>query len=109
MKKEEFFSEREKLNELVLKYANTDMKRLWHIDSVVYNDGALPTKTKELIGLVASLVLRCDDCIIYHTDRCKEEGITSEEYIEALTIGLTAGGSITIPHIRRAIKAWDEE
>ncbi len=109
MKTEDFFEEREKLNDLVMQHADTNMKRLWHIDSVVYNDGALPGKTKELLGLIASLVLRCDDCIMYHTSKCKEAGITTKEFMETLTIGLTAGGSITIPHIRRAVKAWDEE
>ncbi len=74
MDQKDFQQERERLNELVLSYAGTNLKRLWHIDGMVYKDGNLDAKTKELIGLVASLVLRCDDCITYHVDRCREEG-----------------------------------
>jgi len=105
---EEFKAEREKLNEIVMKYGGINIKRFYGLDSQVYREGALPSKTKELLGLVASLVLRCDDCIKYHIIRCYEEGLTSEELEEALTIGLVVGGSITIPHLRRAFQAWDE-
>ena len=104
----QFWQEREHLNETVLKYAGLNLKRFYSLDGQVYRDGALPAKTKELLGLISSFVLRCDDCILYHLIRCKEEGVTSEELEEALTIGVTVGGSITIPHLRRAIKAWDE-
>ena len=72
------------------------------------SDGALPAKTKELLGLVASLVLRCDDCVLYHLIRCAELGFTDEEIEEAMNVGLVVGGSITIPHLRRAFRAWDE-
>jgi AhpD family alkylhydroperoxidase len=103
-----FKQERESLNERVMQYAGLGTKRFYSLDSQAYREGALPAKTKELLGLVASFVLRCDDCITYHIIRCHEEGVTSQELEEALMIGLMVGGSITIPHQRRAIKAWDE-
>ena len=105
---EKFKEERERLNKIVMKYAGMEIKRFYSLDSQVYRKGALPGKMKELIGLVASLVLRCDDCIKYHIIRCHEEGISNEEIEEALAIGLVVGGSITIPHLRRALQAWDE-
>jgi AhpD family alkylhydroperoxidase len=105
---DEFQAEREELNETVMKYADLSTKRFYGLDSQVYREGALPRETKELLGLVASLVLRCDDCIMYHIIRCDEEGVASEELAEALAIGLVVGGSITIPHLRRALQAWDE-
>jgi AhpD family alkylhydroperoxidase len=105
---EEFREQREKLNEIVMKYGGLSIKRFYGLDSQVYRQGALPKNTKELLGLVASLVLRCDDCVKYHVIRCHEEGVTSEELEEAVAIGLVVGGSITIPHLRRALQAWDE-
>lgn len=105
---EEFQAEREELNQIVMQYADLSIKRFYGLDSQVYREGALPRETKELLGLVASLVLRCDDCIKYHIIRCDEEGVGSEELVEALAIGLVVGGSITIPHLRRALQAWDE-
>ena len=105
---EQFKAERERLNEIVMKYAGLGIKRFYSLDSQTYREGALPAKTKELLGLVASLVLRCDDCIKYHIIQCDQEGVTSEELEEALTIGLVVGGSITIPHLRRALQSWDE-
>ncbi|UCE08286.1 MAG: carboxymuconolactone decarboxylase family protein [bacterium] len=105
---EKFQQERERLNKIVMKYAQLEMKRFWSLDGQVYREGALPVKFKELLGLVASLVLRCDDCIKYHIARCHEEGITSEELEEVLSIGLIVGGSIVIPHLRRAFEVWDE-
>lgn len=105
---ESFRKERERLNELVMKYAGLSMKRFYNLDSRVYHEGALPRKIKELLGLVASLVLRCDDCVKYHVIRCYEEGVSSEELEEALAIALVVGGSITIPHLRRAFEVWDE-
>ena len=104
---EEFKANRERLNKLVMRYAGTNMKRLFHVDAMAYEDGALPKATKELLGLVASTVLRCDDCISYHVDKCHEEGVSSEEFEEAMTIALTVGGSVTIPHLRRAFENWD--
>jgi AhpD family alkylhydroperoxidase len=103
-----FNSERERLNELVMKYAGLPMKRFYSLDAQVYDDGALPKKTKELLGLVASMVLRCDDCVTYHLNQCREVGVADDELIEALTVGLVVGGSITIPHLRRAIDTWDK-
>ena len=105
---EEFKAEREELNQIVMLYADLGTKRFFSLDSQAYREGALPPKTKELLGLVASLVLRCDDCIKYHIIRCDEEGVASAELVEALGIGLLVGGSITIPHLRRALQAWDE-
>jgi AhpD family alkylhydroperoxidase len=104
----QFQSERERLNELVMAYAGLGTKRFFSLDSQVYREGALSAKTKEMLGLVASLVLRCDDCITYHVIRCHKEGLTDEEMEEALSIGLIVGGSITIPHLRRAFQTWDE-
>jgi len=105
---EKFQQERERLNEIVMKYAPLEIKRFFSLDGQVYREGALSAKFKEMLGLVASLVLRCDDCIKYHIIRCYEEGVTREEMEEALSIGLVVGGSIVIPHLRRAFEAWDE-
>lgn len=103
-----FSVERGKLNELVLSNANLGIKRFFNLDSQAYEDGALPKKTKEMLGLVASLVLRCDDCINYHTIEAKNAGLTDEEFTEVMNIGLIVGGSIVIPHLRRAYKSWEE-
>jgi AhpD family alkylhydroperoxidase len=105
---EKFQTEREELNQLVMQYAGLGTKRFYSLDSQAYRDGALSCKVKELLGLVASFVLRCDDCIKYHIIRCSEEGVSDEELEEALLIGLVVGGTITIPHQRRAIQAWNE-
>ncbi len=107
-KVQQFREEREKLNEIVLARNNLEIKRFFALDGAVYRDGALDTKTKELLGLVASLVLRCDDCITYHTIRAREMGVADEEFDEVLSIGLVVGGSITIPHLRRASRLWKE-
>lgn len=104
----EFWEKRAALNETVLERAGRTTKRFFSLDHQAYLEGALPVKTKELLGLVASLVLRCDDCIAYHLVRCAEEGVKDAELDEALSIGLVVGGSITIPHLRRAYKAWSE-
>lgn len=104
---ETFRNERERLNEIVMKYSGINIKRFYNLDSRVYQEGALPQKIKELMGLVASLVLRCDDCIKYHIINCHKEGVTGKELEEALSIALIVGGSITIPHLRRALEAWD--
>lgn len=105
----EFKKERERLNEVVMKYAGLETKRFFSLDSQVYREsGALPVKIKEMLGLVASLVLRCDDCITYHMIRCFEEGVSTAELDEALSISLIVGGSITIPHLRRAYDTWHE-
>ncbi len=103
-----FQSERERLNEIVMRYSGLEIKRFYSLDSQVYRDGALPGRTKELLGLVASLVLRCDDCVMYHIITCHEAGYSDDEIQEALSVAVVVGGSITIPHLRRALEAWDE-
>ena len=105
---EKFQKEREELNQLVMEYAGQGTKRFYSLDSQAYREGALSGKVKELLGLVASFVLRCDDCIKYHIIQCFEKGVSDEELEEALFIGLVVGGTITIPHQRRAMQAWDE-
>ncbi len=107
-KVKKFTEERQRLNEQILARENINIKRFFGIDSAVYRDGALDAKTKELLGLVASLVLRCDDCIAYHLIQSKDQGITDEEFDEVMSVGLVVGGSITIPHIRRAYAFWKE-
>ncbi len=105
----EFKQERDRLNEIVMKYAGLETKRFFSLDSQVYREGgALPVKIKEMLGLVASLVLRCDDCIKYHVIRCSDEGVTDQELEESISIALIVGGSITIPHLRRAYDTWEE-
>lgn len=94
------------MNELVLEKGNLEIKRFFNLDGQVYEDGALPRKTKELLGLVASLTMRCDDCIEYHLRRCREEDVSDEEFMEALAIGMVVGGSTTIPHLREAFETW---
>lgn len=103
-----FWEERGKLNELVLRNGGLGIKRFFNLDHQVYEKGALPVKTKELLGLVASLVLRCDDCVYYHLIRCYEEKVSDQELEESLAIGLIIGGSIAVPHLRRAFKAWED-
>jgi len=105
---ERFAQEREKLNEIVMKYADTRIKRFWNLDTQVYADGALPAKTKELLGLVVSFAMRCEDCVKYHLIRCDEAGVTTEELTEALAIGEIIGGSVTMPLLRRTYAAWEE-
>jgi AhpD family alkylhydroperoxidase len=104
---DDFKKERAKLQELMFSKADRSMKRFLALDSEVYGDGHLDRKMKELLGLVASTVLRCDDCISYHLSTCRELGVTDEELTEALDIALVVGGSITIPHIRRAYRTWE--
>jgi AhpD family alkylhydroperoxidase len=99
---------RERLNAEILGEGNLVINRFFALDSRAYEAGSLGVKTKELLGLVASLVLRCDDCVTYHLARCAEEQVTRDEIFEALSIGLVVGGSICIPHLRRAVARWDE-
>lgn len=103
-----FKKQRKRLNEIVMKYSTDKIKKFYSLDVYVYQNGTLSKKTKELLGLVASFVMRCDDCITYHLMQCYEHGITNEELEEALAIGLIVGGSITIPHLRKAFTLWDE-
>lgn len=105
---EEFRRFRERMNAEVLGENNLVINRFFALDTRTYESGALEVKTKELLGLVASLVLRCDDCVTYHLVRCAEEGVTRSEMFETLSVGLVVGGSIVIPHLRRAVDRWNE-
>ena len=99
---------RQKMNDLILNYDNKNIKRFFALDSRVYDSGAIDKKHKELMGLVASTVLRCNDCIFYHLDQCKKLEVTDEEMHEAVNIALIVGGSITIPHIRFLFEKWEK-
>jgi AhpD family alkylhydroperoxidase len=100
---EEFKKFRERMNKEILDRGTINTKRFWNLDGAVYREGAIEPKYKELMGLVASMVLRCDDCITYHMIRCAELGVTDEEFFETFDIALIVGGSIVIPHLRRAV------
>ena len=104
----EFREFREKMNARIHESGNLDIKRFFALDSRAYEDGALPVKTKELLGLEDSLVLRCDDCITYHVKQCAQLGVNREEFLDAFNVALVVGGSITIPHLRRAVATLDE-
>ena len=102
------FSEfRKRMNERILAEPNQVVRRFFALDTQTYQPGALDVKTKELLGLVASMVLRCDDCISYHVAQCKDAGVTREEMFEVFSVGLVVGGSIVIPHLRRAVDFLD--
>lgn len=103
----EFNDYRSKMNDKLLAEDNKVLKRFFNLDTNAYQDGALPSKTKELLGLVASMVLRCDDCIRYHLGTCHELGITKAEVFEVFAIANLVGGSICIPHTRRAAEYWE--
>ena len=105
---EDFTRFRKRMNERILGHDNQVVRRFFALDTQTYQGGALDVKTKEMLGLVASLVLRCDDCISYHVVRCREEGTNDAEFFEAFNVALVVGGSITIPHLRRAIATLDE-
>jgi AhpD family alkylhydroperoxidase len=105
---EEFLEYRERMNAKILAGENLDIKRFFALDSSVYREGALSPKTKELLGLVASAVLRCDDCVLYHLIRCGEEGVTDAEFQETMSVALIVGGSILIPHLRYATEMWEQ-
>ncbi|MCJ7759061.1 MAG: carboxymuconolactone decarboxylase family protein [Gillisia sp.] len=105
---EEFNSYRERMNGVILKDNNKIIKRIFNLDTNAFAPGALDVKTKELLGLVASTVLRCDDCVRYHLETSYKEGITKEEVMEALGIATLVGGTIVIPHLRKAYEFWDE-
>ena len=104
----EFNDYRTKMNEVILSKNNLVMKRLWNLDTNTYEDGALDKKTKEMLGLVASLVLRCDDCIKYHLGKSHELGITTDQMYEIFAVANIVGGTIVIPHTRRAAEYWEE-
>jgi AhpD family alkylhydroperoxidase len=103
----EFNEYREKMNEVILGKSNKVIGRLFNLDTNTYAEGALNTKTKEMLGLVASMVLRCDDCIKYHLGKCYEQGITTDEMYEIFAVANIVGGTIVIPHTRRAAEYWE--
>ena len=99
---------RQELNDRILNEGSKAFNRFFALDTTAYEDGAVPVKYKELMGLVGSMVLRCNDCIFYHLDRCVSEGCTREEIVESMNIGLVIGGSIVIPHLRYAFEVLEE-
>jgi AhpD family alkylhydroperoxidase len=103
----EFRTYRAKMNKVILDENNIFFKRFFNLDARTYENGALDAKTKEMLGLVSSLVLRCDDCVMYHVEKCYQLGVTRAQFFEILSIGNFVGGSIVIPHTRRAIEYWD--
>ena len=104
----EFTEFRHRMNERILSQDNQVVRRFFALDNQTYKDGALDLKTKELLGLVASMVLRCDDCISYHIAQCKEAGVNRDEFFEAFSVALVVGGSIVIPHLRRGVDFLDQ-
>jgi AhpD family alkylhydroperoxidase len=104
----EFTDFRKRMNERILAEPNQVVRRFFALDTQTYQAGALDVKTKELLGLVASMVLRCDDCISYHVAQCREAGVNRDEMFEAFSVGLVVGGSIVIPHLRRAVDFLDK-
>ncbi len=105
----EMFEEfRRRMNDRILEHDNIEIRRFFALDERVFEDGHLPSTTKELLGLVASAVLRCDDCVSYHLIQCKKAGFSDAEIVEALSVALIVGGSIVIPHLRRAVDFLDE-
>ena len=104
---EEFRNFRSKMNERILDQDNLVLKRLFNLDTNTYKEGALSVRTKEMLGLVASMVLRCDDCIKYHLEKCYEQEITTEELLEVFSVANVVGGTIVIPHTRKAMEYWD--
>ena len=103
----QFTDFRKRMNERILAEPNQVVRRFFALDTQTYQAGALDVKTKELLGLVASMVLRCDDCISYHVAQCREAGVNRDEMFEAFSVGLVVGGSIVIPHLRRAVDFLD--
>jgi AhpD family alkylhydroperoxidase len=104
----EFNSFRKRMNERILSEDNQVVRRFFALDTQTYKAGALDLKTKELLGLVASMVLRCDDCISYHIAQCKQAGVNRDEFFEAFSVALVVGGSIVIPHLRRGVDFLDQ-
>ena len=103
----EFTEFRQRMNDRILGHDNQVIRRFFALDTQTYKDGALDVKTKELLGLVASMVLRCDDCISYHIAQCKDVGVNRDEFFETFSVALVVGGSIVIPHLRRAVDFLD--
>jgi len=107
-KNKEFQAFRSKMNEKILNEGNRAVKRFFGVDTLTYEKGALDEKTKEMLGLVSSMVLRCDDCIAYHIEKCKSLGTTRDEFYDIFSVALTVGGSIVIPHLRRGVAFLDD-
>ena len=105
---DEFNSYRERMNQKILDADNKAIKRFYSVDTIAYQPGALDVKTKEMMGLASSMVLRCDDCIKYHIIKCHENGVTKDEFFEIFSVALVVGGSIVIPHMRRAVEFLEE-
>jgi len=105
---QEFNDYRSRMNEKIMAADNKVIKRFFNLDTNAYQEGALDVKTKEMLGLACSMVLRCDDCIKYHLGKCMECGLTDEEVFEVFAIANLIGGSIVIPHFRRAVEYWEE-
>lgn len=104
----EFTAFRQRMNERILAEDNQVVRRFFALDTQTYKPGVLDLKTKEMLGLVASMVLRCDDCIAYHIAQCKQAGVSREAFFEVFSVGLVVGGSIVIPHLRRAVDFLDQ-
>jgi len=104
----EFNEFRTRMNERILGTDNKSIKRFFGVDTLTYEPGALDARTKEMLGLVASMVLRCDDCISYHLQQCKKEGVSDAELMDVFSVALVIGGSIVIPHLRRGVAFLDE-
>jgi AhpD family alkylhydroperoxidase len=104
---EEFNDYRSRMNDKMMAADNLVLKRLFNLDTNTYEDGALSTQTKEMLGLVASMVLRCDDCIKYHLGKCHEQGVTTAQVFEIFAVANIVGGTIVIPHTRRAVEYWE--
>jgi len=105
---DDFNDYRTRMNEKIMAADNKVMKRIYSIDTLTYQDGALSNKTKEMLGLVSSMVLRCDDCVKYHLGKCHELGVTTDEVFEIFSVANLVGGTIVIPHTRRAVEYWEE-
>lgn len=106
-KVKEFRTYRARMNEKILGAGNKVIKRIYNLDTNTYMDGALPAKVKEMLGLATSMVLRCDDCVKYHLEKCFEQGVTTEELFEVFAVADVVGGTIVIPHLRRAVEYWE--
>jgi len=105
---DQFNAYRDKMNERILAEDNKVIKRLHSVDTLTYQPGALDVRTKEMLGLATSMVLRCDDCVRYHIVKCHENGVTKEQFFEIFSVAYTVGGSIVVPHLRRAVEFLDD-
>jgi AhpD family alkylhydroperoxidase len=104
----EFREYRSKMNERLLSYDNKVIKRLYSLDTLTYEKSVLDVRTKEMLGLIASMVLRCDDCVKYHLEQCHKEGVSTAEILDVFGVANVVGGTIVIPHTRKALEYWEE-